>query len=404
MAWWPGGWADGFKTCPDPGTDHQAMTATRTLVIAKAAEEHADAIAEFFRQVWNPEASGESVRAAWKRGATENLADPGVPAPTWIAIHERRVIGYVTTLPVRVWNGSGEVPTYWIKGLMVLPAFRGGPIGHGLLKAATRELSRAGGFAVAQPAQRLFTALGYQDLGVIPNWIFPLRTARLLRAIDLETVRGLSPRLAKLVRGLRVTRTTGLAGIVADTLVRSRSLLHQGSGGSISTGPYSHPDRAELDDFWALLKPTWPLGVVRDARYLMQRYDPATGKNLWIGAWKDARLAGLAILRRPGETEDPRLGGAKLTAVSEVLHLPHLRVAGAQVLAGVIATARQLGADALLASASAPALRGLLARQGFVSLAGNVHFLFRSSTGSPAAGKLDEWWLTRGDGGADDAF
>lgn len=112
--------------------------------------------------------------------ASRNLAEPGAPPPTWIAIQDGRVLGFVTTIPVRFWDGETSLPAYWIKGLMVLPEYRQGPIGYAVLKAAVAALPRTGSLAVAAPARRLFTALGYTDLGAVSNWIRPLAAHRIL--------------------------------------------------------------------------------------------------------------------------------------------------------------------------------------------------------------------------------
>ena len=154
------------------------------LEVVRAEDRHADLLAEFIRQVWDPTATAESVLASRNDGAAHNVAEPGMAPPTWIAIQQDKIIGYVTTIPIRLWDGAAEWPAYWIKGLMVLPEFRGGPIGYLLLKAAAAQLNRTGGLAVAAPARRLFEALGYRDLGAVPNYVRPVAPHRILNRID----------------------------------------------------------------------------------------------------------------------------------------------------------------------------------------------------------------------------
>ena len=154
------------------------------LEVVRVDDNHAEMVAAFFREVWDEHATAASVAASRAAGAARNTAEPGLAPPTWIAIRDGRVLGYVTTLPVRLWDGAREWPAYWIKGLMVLPECRGGPIGYLVLKAAVASLPRTGALAVAPPARRLFEALGYKDFGAVPNWVRPLSPGRILRRLD----------------------------------------------------------------------------------------------------------------------------------------------------------------------------------------------------------------------------
>ena len=111
------------------------------LEIVEATDEHAAEVAEFIRAVWNPSATAAR-RCVAVGGGALNTAEPGVPPPTWIALQAGRVLGYVTTIPVRFWDGERSWPAYWIKGLMVLPEYRNGPIGYAVMKAAIGRLPR----------------------------------------------------------------------------------------------------------------------------------------------------------------------------------------------------------------------------------------------------------------------
>lgn len=391
-------------------TDQARHGDSQRLTIVQADDGHAGVIAEFIREVWTPSATTASVAAARTEAAARNVAEPGVAPPTWIALKAGRVIGYVTTIPVRLWDGARDWPAYWIKGLMVLPEFQGGPIGYHLLKAAAAALPRSGGLAVAAPARRLFEALGYQDLGALPNWIRPIAPGRLLHRLDPAAL-GLEHLSSWAGTALRVSQTTGVGpvlGWAAGVTLRAGAAVGRINAYGLDTGPF-HPDpvAVELDQLWEAARGQYHSAVTRDADYLLSRY--ATGAESpysWLAARRRGALVGVAILRQPRADGDERLKGIRIATLADLLYQPHQPAVGLALLGGVERAARGLGADAILASASAPAFQRLLRRQLFLPLSGNVHFLFRDVAGeSPRFGPaLPDWWLSRGDGQADETF
>lgn len=380
------------------------------LVVVRADDSHAGAIAEFIRQVWTPSASTDSVTRARAESAASNVAEPGVAPPTWIAIKEAKVLGYVTTIPILLWDGHQNWPAYWIKGLMVLPEFRNGPIGHAVMKAAAAGLPRSGGLAVALPARRLFSALGYTDLGAVANWIQPVAGGRILQRLDLRTS-GLEaiPGWSRAV--VRFAQATGLATVVGSlggALCRAAaSLLRLPATRFASNGTMSPPAAHELEALWESCRRGFPSAVVRDARYLTERYAPdPVGPYLWLTAHARGELVAVAVLRRPREEGDPRLRGIRVATLVDILYPQDSPAAGLALLGAANRAARELHADAILATASCPALGRLLGRQCYLRMNGNVHFLFRdASDGAAAFGpNLTDWWITRGDGNSDEVF
>jgi len=116
-------------------------------------------------------------------------------------------------------------------------------------------------------------------------------------------------------------------------------------------------------------------------------------------------LAGVAVVRRPREEGDPRLSGIKVATLSDMLFLPENRDVALALLAAAERTAHSMGADALLCTASHPAITTLLSRRAYVKLPGNVHFLVRDVKDVHALPKsLTDWFLTRGDANSDEVF
>lgn len=391
-------------TSPPPGDG------APRLEVVRADDAHAAPIAEFIRQVWTPSATAESVAASRADAAAGNVAEPGVAPPTWIAMRAGQVLGYVTTIPVRWWDGRSDAGAYWIKGLMVLPEFRNGPIGYAVMKAAAAQLPRSAGLAVATPARRLFVALGYTDLGAIPNWVRPIAPGRVLQHLDLDAL-GLAGKKTWAAPALRLGQRSGIAGLAGwagGLALRALAAALRLSGRRFTAGPLpATASGDELDALWSRVRDGFPCSVVRDARYLLPRYPAGTDSPyLWCEVRRDGRLCGIAILRRPRADGDPRLKGIRVATLVDVVYPLDQPDAGLALLGAVERAARQVDADAVLATASSPVLHALLRKQCFLPLQGNVHFLLRGSAadGSAFRGGLLDWWLTRGDGNSDDVF
>ena len=360
--------------------------------------------------IWNPAATPESVVRSRAEAAAHNRAEPGVPPPTFIAVQGGRVLGYVTSIPVRFWDGRGDWPAYWIKGLMVHPDFRNGPIGYLVLKAAVRRLPRSGALAVASPARRLFEALGYKDLGAIPNWVRPIAPHRVLGRIDPEGL-GITGLPRWTPRALRVAQSTGLAaaaGWIAGAAMRASASLLRIPGAALDAGSIDPATAAgELDALWNEVRPAFPSAVVRDSEYLIRRYGPQSdAAYVWLAVRIRGVLSGLAVLRPPRSEGDPRLRGIRVAALADCVYAPGNSRAGLALLGAVEHEARMLGADAILATTPARALISLLRRQWYFPVGGNVHFLLRDVQEKTSAlgPSLGDWWLTRGDGSADEIF
>jgi GNAT superfamily N-acetyltransferase len=393
-----------------PVTDQGSASGAPRLDVVQVVDTHAEVLAEFIREVWDPRATPESVMASRREASARNVAEPGVPPPTWIALRSGKCLGYVTTIPIRLWDGQRDWPAYWIKGLMVLPEFRSGPIGYLVLKAAVARLPRTGALAVAPPARRLFEALGYTDLGAVPNLIRPLAPHRMLKRLDLAGV-GLSRVPVWAPAALRFAQATGLAtlgGWAGGTILRAAALGLRLSSGGLDAGPVDPTSSLDqLSKLWRAVSDRFPAAVVRDPSYLVHRYP--VGKEspyTWLGVRERGVLAGVAILRRPRSDGDERLRGIRLATLADVVYRPDRPTTGLALLGAAERTARMLGADAILASSSAPALSSLLRRQFYLPISGNVHFLLRDVTGEGAvlSQALSDWWLTRGDGLADEVF
>jgi len=374
-----------------------SLTATSRVQAVIATDEHAEAIATFYREAWGDPVTPDAVRAARQGG------DAG---PIALVLDGTRVIGHLASIPYRLWDGIAEHPAHWTKGLMVLPEYRNGPVGFLVLKTLTAELSLATALVVAAPARRLFCALGYTDLGAVPNYVRPLRPARLARRLDVTALNPGLPRWA--TAGLRAAQrvgVAGLAGAAAGVALDTFAAATRRRAATRTTCLPEPPGRDELDALWRDARRTIAAGPVRDGRYLRGRF--GTAQYEFVAARDRGRLVGVAVLRRPRAISDPRLRGLRVATISDFVFAAERGDVGLALLGGVERVARAADADAILCTTAQRPLGRLLRRQAYLRLTGNVHFLLRDRSGAGAAHwpqDLASWGLARGDGDADEVF
>lgn len=377
--------------------------------VSRVTPEINDALADFFHAIWGSEGTGDEVAAARAAAASNNPTEPGIEVPEFVFLLNEKVIGYLGTVPVSFWNGRVETPTYWLKGFMVHPDHRNGPVGFNLLKEALKTIGPSGAIAAAPAARRLFTAVGFAECGPIPNFVSVLRPSRFMSLIDLEAFGSHIPKPA--VRTLVLAQRAGLMK-VAGAIAWLAQGAWKGAHGEARTGYQLQcdgvlPASAELNALWTAARSDMKSAAVRDGTFLPWRYHPARGDQYEAASVRDGtgRLVAVAVVRKPAEAGDERLRGVKVAVLSDVLFTASDAAAGAVVLRGAEQIALRMGADALLCSATAPDVKRALRRRAYLSIPANVFLLVRDPGGSLGlSAKSDDWWVTRGDCKADDAF
>ena len=327
--------------------------------------------------------------------------------PVFVVLDGERVIGHVATLPLRLWDGAEERGAYWLKGLSVLPEHRNGPVGFGVLKEAARQLPWSAGFVVAEPARRLFGALGYADLGVVPNFVRVLAPAAVLRKVDVARLAGRSlPRALAVAAGFaRRPLPAAVAGAVLGGAMRAvAATARVGSAAHHVAVDVPLPAPGDLDALWREARVAIRAGATRDATCLSRRY--ASPDYAFAVVRSRGQVRGVAIVKRPRPDGDPRLAGVGMATLSDMLVVPDDRAALHATLGAAERLARRLGAEALLCTASDPRLARALARQAYLRLHGNVHFLVRDRSDRAAMRPtaLADWWVMRGDAESDAAL
>lgn len=380
------------------------MSSTTSRVqVVRVDEQHVEALAGFYRRVWDPGATPETVSAGRAAASVANCVVPGEPPPTWIVLQDGAAIAHVTTIPIRIALTGREQPAYWVKGLWVLPEHQRSSAGFLVLRAATAALSPALGLVHEPSAIRLFQALGYTDLGGLPNFIRILRPSVVLSRLEVNAL-GLGNIPSWMRAAVRLGRATApLTGALARAGSTLWSAVATGPLGKLSTTIDEELDPDGVDRLWAAIRREIANGPVRDAAALAARYEPRLGYR-FVHVRSGGRLVGLGVVKAPGEHGDSRLRGLAIASLSDLSYLPSDPAAGLAVLRGAEDVARRMGADALLASASAAGVAPLPQRRAFLRVPANLHVLARLGSGALPSSQIADWWFTRGDSGGDGSF
>jgi GNAT superfamily N-acetyltransferase len=384
------------------------LASAAAIAVVPANPSHDHVLASFFREAWNSDSSARKVSEARAAAAATNTTDRGQPFPTVVAVQGERVIGYCSTLPLTIWDGHQERTGYWIKGLMVLPPFRRGPLGFLLLQSLTRQLPLAAAVTVHPASRRLFGALGYRDGGAIPNFLHPLSLGRLLRRVDPELVRN-PAKGRSLPVALRAVQAMGLAtglGRIGEFMLQARAVTRARPRNlEVHVGPA--PEGNDLNELWSRTRMEMAPSPVRDSAALLSRYG-AGGLDepyRYVTVLQQNRVVAVAVVRRPRPESDPRLHGLRVATVSDIMFDPRHPVAGQAALRGARTAAKEMRADAILTTASHSGCIRVLQRSGYLRVPANIHFFLRDTAGvSELAAELGRWWLTRGDGHSDETF
>lgn len=378
----------------------------RTTGVVRMDAAHAPLVAEFLRQVWDPEATPDSVLAGRRDAAATNTAEPGQPPPSFLFLRGERVLGYVTTLPCQLWSGGREHPAYWMNGLMVLPEFRSGPVGYTLVKSASEALPVAMAISVAPPARRLFEALGFRDVGTIPNAVRVIRPRQFLTRLDLGAL-GLGRLPRWLPPAFEVLKRAGLTPVMAAALRGLDAVFTglQSGGRRLDVAIASSLDGVDVTSLWHAARGDLAFAAVRDLDAWRARYEAARpGRYSFVVVGAPGALRAVAVVRSPSEAGDDRLRGIRVATLADLVWRPADTPALHAALRGADAAALALGADALLCSATMPALLEGLRRRAFVPVGGNLHLLVHPRGGAAVPETLSVCHVMRGDACADDVF
>ena len=379
---------------------------TTSVEVTRITSENSDAVAAFYRKAWGSSATGDVVRRSRAEAARLNPTTPGADVPAVAYLREGEVIGHLGTIPTKFWNGKVEIQAHWLKGFMVLPEYQNGPVGYAILRELLKHVGTVASMVVAPAARRLLQAVGFVDYGVVPNYVCLLEPRRVARHVNIDAAGVALPHsLRGMVHAAQRTEILGYAVGAAAASVRAV--------GRLSTLPRrlitdcgNQPSKSSIDDLWVRARPDITAAAVRDGAMMQWHYAATAARQYETVTVRESagRLVAVALVRR-SEFTDSRLNGLRVMTISDLLFEPKEIDAGVAALAGAERAARAMGADALVCSTAHPAMTTALRRRAFWRQQGNLHLLVRDKDkGAQLPTAIEAWWLTRGDGNADESF
>lgn len=371
-------------------------------------EEDAAAIGAFFRAAaWDLSATTDSARETLHMMAVENPFDPGEAPPTVGAFMGNRLVGFITSIPTRFWDGRTSRAGHWLKGYTVLEEYRNGLIAYLLLKEMLRHVGLAASLPASRPARELSIAVGMRDLGAVRDYLAPLRPARILRKLDVgrfEHLSKLSSDIGVMVKLAKVAPFSYVAGTAISLALAALRLPALISQLGLRVRLDARLPLAEsLDGLWARAQLAPGCRTSRSAPYLRWRYEREPGpKYSFATAWRGAELVGLAVLAHPQRLDDSRIGGLGLGSVVDLVLDPRCPAALPAVLKQARRWAKTADYDALVLTSPHEELHRALFASGYVRIPGNIHLLIRDPLGAQGlSGNLNTWMVTRGDAWGD---
>ena len=380
------------------------------IAVRALGDDDAEAMARFFAATWGSAGSGADVITERDRQADINPYQPGTRMPAWGMVQAGEILGYVTAFPNMFRVGDDESPAPWITGFMVREEYRNGPVGYSVLKQAAQDTQAAGALTVMPASFRLFAAVGFKDLGALPDFLALLDPAGILRRMDPEALELSSS--AWLRRLLKVAAWPPVAAVCGVGLGFARRLWLLVARPRAAARCDVRDDTGAttqevLDRIWERCRRELEATVVRSGAFFRWRYlDRNTAQDYRaLTVWQGGEPLGYAVVKPPAAAGDPRLNGIRIAVVSDLLYPPSVPHLGDALLHAAEQLARRLGAHALVVSPSHRSPRALLRRRACVERPGRVHFLVKGgATFESLPEALSAWWIMRGDAHSDTTF
>lgn len=381
-----------------------AQAETPKIRVAELTAADAAAVSVFYRKVWNGGAPEQDDKAGSVAPAVECPFTAAMPAPVAVVFAGEDVVGYLGSIPTELWDGSRNAGAHWLKGFMVLEQYRNGPIGYLLLKQLMKQVGIGAVMTVAPAARRLFEAVGFRDVGVVPNYVSIIRPTKVLRALDVEKL-GMDSLPGLLKAGLRVANSPPVAflgGVAASAGMTLLDGVNRVRGAGLSAQVQSSPPAAQqIDALWRAMRGSLAMLPNRSGAYIAWRY--AGRRYQFICVRRGEALAALAVVRRPERVDDPRLAGLRVGLIVDLVVDPLDTAAARQALLAARGWGRRSECDAVLLTLSHRNTGRIMTGLGYARIPGNVHFLLRVPAGALDAPQgLDNAWITRGDAWGDD--
>lgn len=385
------------------------MTVRKEEARVALYEDHlASALDEFCQIAWPQARPSASVSALSNAEVSrERVARP----PMFLFLKGEKVVGHVSTIPVRLWMGYDIRSAHWLVGFMVLPDFRNGLVGPLLIKETNRRLDVALSLHVESTVRRIMTGLKWVHKGVIPQYLKVLNAAAVTRNIQISGVDALGAReggVKGLIRfGLQSSVIRGVTGwglaLVQGAWTAAMALRRP------TPVPHQVVEEAGFDEsyteLWQRVSPHIMAAIVRDQAYLKARYGPKMKRYRLLACRNGQQLLGYCIIKTKAFADDARMGNLKVGTIVDGLYDPTIPSTWQALLDAALLQLRQEGSDVVLCTTSLMSLRNVLIANGFARIPGNLNFTYHSRAEASIANvSFDSWHLMRGDSDADQSF
>lgn len=369
------------------------------------------ALARFINYFWPSDSSRSHGALEFSDERHESHTQRRKDSPTIVALRNEDVIGHIASIPVQLSIRSATTAAHWMVGFMVLPEYRNGLIGPLLIKKVNEVISVAMSIHVEETVLRIMRGLGWQHVGIIPQYVRVLNGHGLIQNVQFSKLSFLNMRsrimdscLRLFASHLLVRHTVGyFLQLMIYMFALATTLVRRPHKGLIVNEEYEF--NKSFDDFWNIVSPQFESLVVRDQAYLRARYGERLNNYTLLVHRRNGNLEGFCIIKVKHFNDDPRVRSLRIGTIVDCLFDPR----NPEVLDALISDSVQRflcqKVDVILCSASHHAVQNALVRNAFIKIPGSLNMAYYDRDGVIAQPPpLSSWHLMRGDSDADGNF
>jgi len=323
-------------------------------------------------------------------------------APRVLFLKGDEVIGHVATVPVCLAVAGRLLNASWAVGLMVLPEHRNGPVAPLMMRKLNQIVEIGLTLHVEEAALRVFKGVGWQHLGVLPQYVRVLNSRAFVSTFAQRGEPLLSGRWAPLWTALARVPAPG-AALVS---IAFAGLAVVGAGRRRSAANVTVLEERGFDAGYTALaervKGKFGVWVFRDEQYLMARYGRRMDAYRLLACRRPDRLAGYCIVKLRQFENDQRMGDIRMGTIVDCVVDPDEPEVLDSLLRSAVALCRREQIDVVFCSASLREIGRGLRRHAFVPIPGTLNAAFHDRTGMLGRNlPLESWHLMRSDSDAD---
>ncbi len=392
-----------LRRAPSPPSDaaegHTRMKTGMDAEVTLLDRSHRAAFADFSRVVWGVDVDAPE----WTGlpGDARNPYEAASPSCSSILISDGRIIGHITSTPVKLWCDGHETFMHWLSGFHMLPETRGKGLAKLLIGRLMEERPVLSAVVVVEASRRSFLSNGWEFSWKIPEYVQLLDARAFISTFSGVGLRSVPPALQWVSRSLKspvVRDALGVVGTFANAAYQSAWSVATRRA-DVEVRPTDHFDE-EIDALWQRNRSRVRCAQARESAYLNFMF-PAAGGWLKLRFLERGQLVGYAVLATARLDEWQGLHGITLATVVDMFwELDRDDVAQA-ILASAADIARARGAQVLLCSGTDRRMQKAATRSGLLPIPKTVWYGYHSGdTGVHLPVRPSDWFANRGDADA----